>query len=314
MTTEEIAPSDAQVRPSGARNTEVLVTGSPGVEPAAADPRRELQTPVVVIEARHGWRGLGLAELWSHRELMYFFVWRDLKVRYRQTVFGASWAVMQPVLLMLVFTATVGRIAGVGPAGIPYPLFAFAGLVPWTLFASSLSSASNSLVNAEGIITKVYFPRLLLPFAAVGSFLIDFLVAMVVLGLLMWYFGVTPSIAVLWLPLFTLFALITALGVGTWLAAINVRYRDVKYVVPFLTQTWMFASPVIYATTLIPKDWQWLFALNPMTGVLDGFRWALIGGPRPDELILVSAAASVLVFASALVYFRRTEQTFADVI
>jgi lipopolysaccharide transport system permease protein len=193
-------------------------------------------------------------------------------------------------------------------------LFAFAGLVPWTLFASSLSSASNSLVNAEGIITKVYFPRLLLPFAAVGSFLIDFLVAMVVLGLLMWYFGVTPSIAVLWLPLFTLFALITALGVGTWLAAINVRYRDVKYVVPFLTQTWMFASPVIYATTLIPKDWQWLFALNPMTGVLDGFRWALIGGPRPDELILVSAAASVLVFASALVYFRRTEQTFADVI
>ena len=279
-----------------------------------ADARRQLPERVVVIEARHGWRELGLAELWSHRELMFFFVWRDLKVRYRQTVFGASWAVLQPVLLMLVFTATVGRIAGVGPANIPYPLFAFAGLVPWTLFASSLAGASNSLVNAEGIITKVYFPRLLLPFAAVGSFLVDYVIAMVVLALLMVYFGVTPSIAVLWLPLFTLFALVTALGVGTWLAAINVRYRDVKYVVPFLIQTWMFASPVIYASTLIPKEWHWLYALNPMTGVLEGSRWALLGGERPDELILVSAAASLLVLASAVVYFRRTEQTFADVI
>ncbi|MGA3029997.1 MAG: ABC transporter permease [Candidatus Limnocylindrales bacterium] len=287
---------------------------SAGSKPQDGGLRRQLPEPVVVIEARHGWRELGLAELWSHRELMFFFVWRDLKVRYRQTVFGASWAVIQPVLLMLVFTATVGRLPGVGPAGIPYPLFAFAGLVPWTLFASSLTGASNSMVNSAGIITKVYFPRLLLPFAAVGSFLIDFLIAMVVLGLLMLYFGVVPSIAVVWLPLFTLFALVTAVGVGTWLAAINVRYRDVKYVVPFLIQTWMFASPVIYATSLIPTEWQWLYALNPMTGVLEGFRWALIGGPRPDELILVSAAASVLVFASSLVYFRRTEQTFADVI
>ena len=242
------------------------------------------------------------------------FVWRDLKVRYRQTVFGASWAVLQPVLLMLVFTASVGRLQGVAPVGIPYPLFAFAGLVPWTLFASSLAAASNSLVNAEGIITKVYFPRLILPFAAIGSFLVDYLVALVVLALLMLYFGAVPSLAIVWLPAFTLFALVTALGVGTWLAAINVRYRDVKYVVPFLTQVWMFASPVIYASTLIPDNWRWLFALNPMTGVLEGFRWALLGGDRPDGLILVSAAASVLVFASALVYFRRTEQTFADVI
>jgi lipopolysaccharide transport system permease protein len=286
---------------------------STGSKPEA-DPRRHAPEPVVVIEARHGWRGLGLAELWSHRELMFFFVWRDLKVRYRQTVFGALWAVMQPVLLMVVFTVSVGRVPGVGPTDVPYPLFAFAGLVPWTLFASSLAGASNSLVSSESIITKVYFPRLLLPFAAVGSFLIDFLVAMVVLVLLMLYFGVVPTMAVLWLPVFTLFALVTALGVGTWLAAINVRYRDVKYVVPFLTQTLMFLSPVIYASTVIPEGWHWLFALNPLTGVLDGFRWALIGGPRPDQLILVSAAASVLVFASALVYFRRTEQTFADVI
>jgi lipopolysaccharide transport system permease protein len=284
-----------------------------GLQPES-DPPTEIAGPVSVIEARHGWRELGLAELWSHRELMFFFVWRDLKVRYRQTVFGASWAVIQPVLLMLVFTVSVGRLPGVGPAGIPYPLFAFAGLVPWTLFASSLTGASNSLVNAESIITKVYFPRLLLPFAAVGAFLIDFCIAMVVLGLLMLYFGAAPSIAIVWLPLFTLFALVTAVGVGTWLAAINVRYRDVKYIVPFLIQIWMFASPVIYSSTLIPKDWQWLYALNPMTGVLEGFRWALIGGQRPDQLILVSALASVLVFASALVYFRHTEQTFADVI
>jgi len=245
---------------------------------------------------------------------MFFFVWRDLKVRYRQTVFGALWAVMQPVLLMLIFTVTVGRLPGVGPAGTPYALFAYTGLVPWTLFASSLAGASNSLVSSESIITKVYFPRLLLPFAAVGSFLIDFAISMALLVLLMLYFGVAPSIAVVWIPLLTLFALVTALGIGTWLAAINVRYRDVKYVVPFLTQSLMFLSPVIYASTLIPSGWQWLYALNPMTGVLDGFRWALIGGERPDELILVSVVASVLVFLSALLYFRRTEQTFADVI
>jgi lipopolysaccharide transport system permease protein len=278
------------------------------------DPPPETYGPVSVIEARHGWRDPGLAEVWSHRELMFFFVWRDLKVRYRQTVFGASWAVLQPVLLMVIFTVTVGRLPGVGPAGIPYALYAYAGLVPWTLFSASLASASASLVSSESIITKVYFPRLLLPFASVGSFLIDFVVAMAVLAVLMLYFGVMPSIAIVWLPLLTIFAVVTALGVGTWLAAINVRYRDVKYVVPFLTQAWMFASPVIYTTTLIPKQWQALYALNPMTGVLDGFRWALIGGPRPDAVILLSALVSLLVFFSALIYFRHTEQTFADVI
>ena len=297
-----------------ASDAELELMSSPRLEPGTTDGVTGQSSQVVIIEARRGWRGLGLAELWSARELMFFFVWRDLKVRYRQTVFGVAWAVMQPLLLMVVFTVSVGRLAGVGPVGIPYPLFAFAGLVPWTLFASSLASASNSMVNSESIITKVYFPRLLLPFAAVGSFVIDFLVAMVVLVLLMAYFGAVPSVAVVWLPLLTLFALVTALGVGTLLAAVNVRYRDVKYVVPFLTQAWMFASPVIYTSALIPNDWHWLYALNPMTGVLEGFRWALLGGPRPDELILVSAAASVLVFVLALLYFRRTEQTFADVI
>jgi lipopolysaccharide transport system permease protein len=275
---------------------------------------RTSDSRTIVIEPRHGWRELGIAELWSHRELLYFFVWRDVKVRYKQTFFGAAWAVLQPILLMAVFTVTLGRIPGVAPSGVPYPLFIFAGLVPWTLFAQSLAGASNSLVGGEAIITKVYFPRLLLPFAAVGSFLLDFVIALGVLVLLMAWFGVAPSLAILWVPALTVLALVTALGIGTFLAAVNVRYRDVRYVVPFLVQLWLFASPVIYTSALIPERWRTLYALNPMTGVVEGFRWAMIGGPRPDDLILVSAAASVLILVGALLYFRRVERTFADVI
>ena len=289
------------------------MSGSAGLE-AEADRTARLSQSIVVIEPGHGWWDLRLSELWANRELMFFLVWRDLKVRYRQTAFGALWAVLQPVLLMLIFTVTVGRIAGVGPAGVPYPLYAFAGLVPWTLFASSLTGASNSLVMSQGIITKVYFPRLLLPMAAMGSFIVDFLISIVVLVVVMVYFNVTPSIEVLWLPVFTLLTIVTAMGVGNWLAAINVRYRDVKYVVPFLVQAWMFASPVIYTSSLIPPRWQWLYALNPMTGVLEGFRWALIGGEVPGQTIFISAAASVLVLIGSVVYFRHVEQTFADVI
>jgi lipopolysaccharide transport system permease protein len=271
-------------------------------------------TPITVIEPRHGWRDLGIGELWAHRELLFFFVWRDLKVRYKQTFFGAAWAVLQPVLLMAVFSISLGRIPGVGPSGVPYPLFIFAGLVPWTLFAQSLTGASNSLVGGEAIITKVYFPRLLLPFAAVGSFLLDFVIALGALAVLMLWFGVLPTPAILWVPALTLLAVVTALGIGTFLAALNVRYRDVKYVVPFLVQLWLFASPVVYTSDLIPERWKTLYALNPMTGVVEGFRWAVIGGPRPDELILVSAAASVVILIGALLYFRRVERTFADVI
>jgi lipopolysaccharide transport system permease protein len=270
--------------------------------------------PITVIEARHGWRDLGIGELWAHRELLYFFVWRDLKVRYKQTFFGATWAVLQPVLLMAVFSVTLGRIPGVGPIGVPYPLFVFVGLVPWTLFAQSLTGASNSLVGGEAIITKVYFPRLLLPFAAAASFLLDFLIALGVLALVMIWFGAVPSAAILWIPVLTVLLLVTALGIGTFLAAVNVRYRDVKYVVPFLVQLWLFASPVVYTSSLIPPGWKTLYALNPMTGVVEGFRWAMIGGPRPDELILVSAGASVLILLGALLYFRRVERTFSDVI
>ena len=271
-------------------------------------------TPITVIEPRHGWRDLGIGELWAHRELLFFFVWRDLKVRYKQTFFGAAWAILQPVLLMAVFSISLGRIPGVGPSGVPYPLFVLAGLVPWTLFAQSLTGASNSLVGGEAIITKVYFPRLLLPFAAVGSFLLDFVIALGALAVLMLWFGVPPTPAIVWLPALTLLALVTALGIGTFFAALNVRYRDVKYVVPFLVQLWLFASPVVYTSALIPERWRTLYALNPMTGVVEGFRWAMIGGPRPDDLILVSAVASVLLLLGALLYFRRVERTFADVI
>ena len=271
-------------------------------------------TPITVIEPGSGWRDLGIGELWAHRELLYFFIWRDLKVRYKQTFFGVAWAVLQPVLLMAVFSISLGRIPGVGPSGVPYPLFIFAGLVPWTLFAQSLTGASNSLVGGEAIITKVYFPRLLLPFAAVGSFVLDFVVALGVLVLLMLWFGVAPTLSILWVPALTLLALVTALGVGTFFAALNVRYRDVKYVVPFLVQLWLFASPVVYSSDLIPERWKTLYALNPMAGVVEGFRWAVIGGPRPDALILVSAAASAMILVGALFYFRRVERTFADVI
>jgi len=273
-----------------------------------SDPR------TIIIEPRHGWRDLGITELWGHRELLYFLVWRDLKVRYKQTFFGAAWAILQPVLLMLVFTVSVGRIPGIAPAGVPYPLFVFTGLVPWTLFAQSLTGASNSLIGGEAIITKVYFPRLLLPFAAVGSFVLDFVIAFVFLIVLMAVFGVFPSVAMLWVLPLTILALVTALGVGTFLAAVNVRYRDVKYVVPFLVQLWLFATPVIYPSSLIPDRWKTLYALNPMTGVVEGFRWAVLGGPRPDDLIAVSATASVVILVGALLYFRRVERTFADVI
>jgi lipopolysaccharide transport system permease protein len=217
-------------------------------------------------------------------------------------------------LLMIVFSLTLGRLPGVGPTGVPYPLFVFVGLVPWTLFAQSLIGASNSLVGGEGIITKVYFPRLLLPFAAVGSYVVDFVLALLILGLLMAYFGVVPSLAIAWLPALTLMGICAALGVGTFLSAVNARYRDVRYVVPFLVQLWLFATPVLYTSLLIPERWRAIYALNPMTGVVEGFRWALLGGPQPDDLIFVSGLATVLILIAALAYFRRVERTFADVI
>jgi lipopolysaccharide transport system permease protein len=272
------------------------------------------RTAPIVIRPSRGWIGLGAVELWKHRDLAYILVWRDLKVRYKQTAFGAAWAVLQPVALMLVFTAFLGRIQGIGASGVPYPLFALSGLVPWTLFSQSLNGASSSLVNSQNLISKVYFPRLLLPLSAVASFVVDFLIASVVLVIAMLLFGRFPPATFLWVPILGLFAVVVALAVGLWLAAINVRYRDVKYAIPFVIQLWLFASPVAYSSALVPPGLRTLFSLNPMTGVIDGFRWATLGGPRPDITIVISAAATLAILIGGLAYFRRVERTFADTI
>jgi len=282
--------------------------------------RRRGTTPeppaVIRIGPRRGWVSLNLRELWSYRELGFFFVWRDLKVRYKQTLFGALWAVIQPFMLMVVFSLFLGRISGIAPAGVPYPLFAFAGLVPWTLFSQSLIGSSDSLVGASNLIQKVYFPRLLLPVAAIGSYLLDFVIAMAVLGLMMLYFGLLPSATVLWVIPLTALAVATSLAVGIGLSAVNVRYRDVRYAVPFLVQVWLFASPVAYSADLVPAQWRAIYELNPMAGVIEGFRWALIGqgAPPPVGAILVSTVMTAIVLVLGLAYFRRVERTFADVI
>ena len=268
----------------------------------------------VLIAPRSGWIGVGARELWQYRDLAYFLVWRDLKVRYRQTFFGAAWAIAQPALLMLAFTAFLGRIDGIGAPGIPYPLFALAGLVPWILFSQSLNAASNSLVNGQNLISKVYFPRLLLPLSAVASFVVDFLIASVVLAIAIVIAGRVPPATFILVPLLGLFAVAAALAVGLWLAAINVRYRDVKYAVPFLIQLWLFASPVAYSSDLVPGELRALLALNPMTGVIDAFRWATLGIPPANSTIIVSVAVIAVVLVGGLAYFRAVERTFADTI
>lgn len=275
------------------------------------------ESPAVVrIRPHRGWVKLDLRELWSYRELGYFFIWRDIKVRYKQTVFGALWAVIQPFMLMVAFSLFLGRINGIAPAGVPYPLFAFTGLVPWTLFSQSLVESSNSLVGASNLIQKVYFPRLLLPVSATGSYLLDFVIAMALLGGLMLFFGFPPSPTVLWVIPLTGLAVMTSLAVGVWLSAVNVRYRDVRHAVPFLVQLWLFLSPVAYSADLVPEQWRAIYQLNPMAGVLEGFRWALLGrgAPPPTGAIVASALVTAIVLLLGVAYFRRVERTFADVI
>lgn len=278
-------------------------------------PSAEIEAPSVLIRPHRGWAALNLRELWSYRELLYFFVWRDIKVRYKQTAFGALWAIIQPITLMGVFTLFLGRLTDIAPREVPYPLFAFAALVPWTLFSQSLIGSSSSLVNASNLLQKVYFPRLLLPLAAVGSYLLDFAIAMVVLGLLMMVFGVLPTLTVMWIVPLAVLALTTAISVGVWLSAVNVRYRDVPYAVPFLVQVWLFASPVAYSSNLVPAEWRAIYQLNPMAGVTEGFRWALLGhGIPPSESVVFSVVVTTIVLITGLAYFRRVERTFADVI
>ena len=282
--------------------------GGPAVLPA-----RELAE--VLIEPSSGWRSLRLREMWEYRELLYFLVWRDIKVRYKQTVLGASWAVIQPFFTMVVFSLFFGRLASMPSEGVPYPLFSYTGLVPWTFFASGMSLASNSLVGSSNLITKVYFPRPVVPIASVLSVGVDFLLAFLVLLVMLGYYRVMPTANVVWLPLFVLLALITAVGVGLWLSALNVEYRDVRYVVPFLTQFWMFATPIAYPSTLLHGTWRTLYGLNPMVGVVEGFRWALLGtSTRPGPLIILSALAAIALLVSGAFYFRRVERSFADLV
>jgi len=258
---------------------------------------------------------LRLGELWAYRELLYFLVWRDIKVRYKQTLLGAAWAIIQPVLTMVVFTLFFGNLAKVPSDGIPYPLFAFAGLVPWTLFAYSLTESSSSLVTNQNLITKVYFPRLIIPLASVLSGLVDFAISFAVLIVLMLYYGVMPHLAALTVPLFVIFAVLAALSIGIWLSALNVEFRDVRYTIPFLTQVWMFITPLAYASSLVPSKWRLIYGLNPMAGVVEGFRWALLGKTSaPSVLLAASIPAVILLLVGGSYYFRRMERTFADVV
>ena len=270
---------------------------------------------VLVLRASKGLVKLNLREVWAYRELLFFLTWRDVKVRYKQTALGAAWAILQPLLTMVVFTVFFGRLAKVPSDGIPYPVFAFAALLPWQLFAHALSESSNSLVGSQSLITKVYFPRLVIPISAVLAGLVDFAVAFTVLLVLMWYYAIVPTPAILLLPFFILFAIVTALAVGLWLSSLNVKYRDVRYTIPFLTQLWLFATPVAYPSSLVPEQWRSLYGLNPMAGVVEGFRWALLGKAEgPGPLLAVSVLAVAVLLIGGLVYSRQTERTFADVV
>ena len=271
--------------------------------------------PTFSIDPPKSWASIELRELWEYRELLYFLTWRDIKVRYKQTALGAAWAVMQPFFIMVVFSLFFGKLAGVPSDGIPYPVFAFCGLLPWQLFAHALTESSNSLVGNQNLITKVYFPRLVVPIAAVLGGVVDFAIAFVILLVMMLYFGIVPGWAIVTLPLFIVLAVTTALAVGLWLSALNVKYRDVRYTMNFLVQFWLFATPVAYPSSLIPEQWRWAYGLNPMAGVVEGFRWALLGKTDPPgALLAVSIAVVVLLLIGGLYYFRKMEQEFADVV
>lgn len=275
-----------------------------------------LNKPAVLrITPPSRWWAIPLGELWAYRELLYFFVWRDIKIRYKQTAIGAAWAVLQPFLTMLVFSLFFGRLAHIPSDGIPYPIFFYSALLPWMYFAAALQNATTTIVENQRMITKVYFPKLLLPLSAVLSGLVDFGISFLMFVVLMVYYGIRPGVAVFWLPAFLLLAVLTALGVGLWLSALNAIYRDVRYVLPFLVQFWMFASPVVYASSLVPAKWRWLYGLNPMVGVIEGFRWSLTSrGGAPGRPFFVSVAVVVALFLSGIGYFQKMETTVADVV
>lgn len=277
----------------------------------------EAQAPPLIRNApSKGWVALGLRELYAYRELLYFLTWRDIKVRYKQTVLGAAWAILQPLFTMLIFSIFFGRLAKMPSDGVPYPLFSLAGLVPWTFFAHGLNNATNSLVTGANLIKKVYFPRLSIPISAVLSSLVDFVLAFMVMIGLMIYYNVMPTANLWWLPFLTMLAVITAMGVSFWLGAMNVQFRDIRHAIPFLIQFWMFATPIVYPSSLIENPViRMVYAVNPMVGVVEGFRWALLGtATQPGPQIAVSAFFALVLFVSGAFYFRRLEKTFADVV
>lgn|SRR5262245_53672922 len=281
--------------------------------PEAIDECVDESLPLVRLEASSGWVSLKLREVFEYRELLYFLTWRDIKVRYKQTALGAAWAIIQPVFTMVVFSLFFGRLAKVPSDGIPYPIFSFAALVPWTFFANGLSQSSNSLVGSANLIRKVYFPRLAIPIATVMSEGVDFMLSFIVLIAMMFYYGIVPTVNILFLPLLLILALVTSLGVGLWLSAMSVQFRDVRYVVPFITQFWMLATPIAYPSSLLSEPWRTLYGINPMAGVVEGFRWALLGTSKaPGPIIGVSSAVAALILLSGAFYFRRMEKTFAD--
>jgi lipopolysaccharide transport system permease protein len=274
----------------------------------------EKEPPVIVIRPLSGLVPIDFKELYAYRELLTTFVMRDIRVRYKQTVLGAAWAIIQPFFMMVVFTLFFGRLAKISSEGIPYPIFSYAALLPWTLFAEGLSRSTNSMVTNSSIMTKVYFPRLVLPIAGVISPLMDFFIAFVILLGMMIYYGYAPTVNILLLPVFILFAIVTALGVGLWLSALNVQYRDFQYTLPFIIQIWLFASPVVYPSSLLPEPYRMIYGLNPMAGVIEGFRWALLGTTPPSSLMLVSILVVVMILISGAFYFKRMEKIFADVV
>ncbi|HBY94953.1 MAG: ABC transporter permease [Ardenticatenaceae bacterium] len=289
----------ASVKPAIANNVDVVDSN-----------RRRIR-----IQPSKGWLSLDFKELFEYRELLYFLVWRDIKVRYKQTVLGASWAIIQPFFTMVIFSLFFGRLAKVPSDGLPYPIFSYAALVPWTFFANALTQASNSLVVSANMVKKIYFPRLLMPTATVLGGIVDFVLAFSVLLAMMLFYSLLPTRNVLWLPFFLLMALMTSLGVSLWLSAMNVQFRDVRYVIPFLTQAWFFATPIAYSSSLLSEPWRTLYGINPMAGVVEGFRWALLGAnTAPGPIITVSSLVAFALLVSGAFYFRRMEKTFADVI
>ena len=272
------------------------------------------QVPTILITPPKKLVPIDFKELWAYRELLYIFTWRDVKVRYKQTALGAAWAIIQPLFTMVVFSIFFGGLAQIPSEGIPYPLFSLAALLPWTLFAEGLTRSTMSMITNQNIMTKVYFPRLIMPFSGILSPLVDFVVAFSILILMMVYYGFAPTLNVVFLPLFIVFAVITSLSVGLWLSALNVKYRDFQYTIPFLIQIWLFTSPVVYPSSLLPEKWQILYGLNPMAGVIEGFRWALLGTNPPGAMIWVSLGVVIILLVTGAFYFRRVEQYFADIV